>query len=405
MSTRRVDHEFRAAIVKPGLLPHANAAVADPLARFQLPRDTRTLTRGVRGSLRWSQTRLGRNVRPEQRPQADRLVLSDEARNGRRGPSGGQDADLASAQDTLDELLAQLRSRGLSGHPRTRALTQLRERISLERQALARSGRGSNRAASTGPLAEPPFKTAPQQAATDASGGFRAAFADLWDSLLGLIQRPDEKAAHRSAILKEVRESTAKGDRQGATRRLTQLLARDPKDAEAHARLGRLLLDAGELDAAEPHLRQAADNSPRDPARQIALGELHYHRGDPQEALMAFGKALRLQPEHSDTNAWLGILAHEGDRPVEAQRFLERAIAFDPNHVVARFYLAQVSLAQGDKLRADFQLDIVRKLEPTADLARFDSDEPPALPARTGTAAFTGWVVPRAGRLAGSPIA
>lgn len=376
-----------------------------------MPRDTRSLTRGVRGTLRWSQTRLGRNVRPDLQPEHDRLVLSEEARRGKfrgesraEGPAGRQAADLASARETLEELLAELRRRGLGNHPRTRALVLLRNRLAREEQALSRQA-ARGRAPATGPLGESPFPGESGRTITEESGGFMEACGDLWDTLLGLIQAPAERAAHRLAVLEEVRQRTERGDVRGATRRLRLLLARDPRDAEAHARLGRLLMDAGQYDAAEPHLRAAADARPRDPASHIALGELHYHRGDPREALVSFGKALRLRPEHSDTNAWLGILAHEGDRPVEAQRFLERAIAFDPNHAVARFYLAQVSLAQGDKLRADYQLDIVRKLEPAADLARFDAEARPALPARTDTAPYTGWVVPKAGRMAGMPTA
>ncbi len=350
------------------------AAGADPLyGPHVLPRDSRTATEGVRGKLRWSQTRLGRNVRPGPGLRADRLDLSEDAR--RRGAGG----DLAAAQDMLDEILAELGRRGMAQHPRTKALLLLKHRLQAE--------------------------AGPGQAAaeTPAQPGWLDLLGDMWDTLLGMVQQPAERAEHRKVLLKEIRERTDQGDTRGATRRLELLLQRDPGDAEAHAQLGRMLMDQGDLAGAEPHLRAAAEARPGDPARHIALGELAYHRGDPPEALVAFGKALRLRPEHSDANAWLGILAHEGDRPVEAMRFLERAIAFDPNHAVARYYLAQVSLAQGDKLRAGYQLDIVRRLEPAADLERFAHDEPKALPAHTGNVAYTGWVVPKPGRLAGSP--
>jgi cytochrome c-type biogenesis protein CcmH/NrfG len=234
-------------------------------------------------------------------------------------------------------------------------------------------------------------------------GNFFGALEELWDTLLGMVQAPAERIAHRKALLKEIRARTASGDTRGATRRLVLLLQRDPDDVEAHARLGRVFMEQGDLAGAEGHLRAVAEKRTADPAAHLALGEWHYHRGEPAEALIAFGKALRLKPEHADVNAWLGILAYEGDRPVEAQRFLERAVGFDGNHAVARFYLAQASLALGDKLRARFQLDLVRRLEPAADLERFSRDLPKAIPARTGGLTYTGWVVPRPGRLAGSP--
>jgi Tfp pilus assembly protein PilF len=326
----------------------------------------------------------------------DRLNLSEDAKRAgaATGPAAGEaasaDAEAESAwtaEETLDEILGELNRRGMRNHPRARALQALKQRLEQER------------------MARPPLKKPEEQTTTVESEGFMEALGGIWDSLLGLVQNPDEKAAHRKILLKQIRVKTDQGDFKGAERTLKMLLARDPQDAEAHARLGRMYLDAAEPAAAEPHVKAAAELRPRDPAAQILLGEFHYQRGEPQEALVAFGKALRSKPEHSDANAWLGILAHEGDRPIEAQRFLERAISFDPNHAVARYYLAQVSLAQGDSLRARYQLDIVRKLDPAADLSRFDRDVPPGLPARTGAQPYVGWVVPKPGRLAGSPTA
>lgn len=268
-------------------------------------------------------------------------------------------------------MLAELRRRGFAEHPRARALTLLQTKIVRERKQ------------------RPP--------ARDAVPTLREDAEDLLEKMLSIVRSPEQRAERRGRWLQEARSMEAKGDERGATRTLQRLIALDPSDTEAHASLGKLLLKAGDFDLAAPHLEAWTLSRAGEAAAHLALGELHYKRGDSADSLESFAKALRLVPEHSDANAWLGILAHEGNRPIEAQRFLERAIAFDPNHAVARFYLAQVSLAQGDKLRADYQLDIVRRLEPKADLARFE-DSAGAIPATTGNPRYSGWVLPRANR-------
>jgi hypothetical protein len=64
--------------------------------------------------------------------------------------------------------------------------------------------------------------------------------------------------------------------------------------------------------------------------------------------------------------------------------------------VVARFYLAQVSLQENDLLRARFQLGMVAQLSPEMDLARFNQNGE-ALAARSHrakTAPLHHWQVP-----------
>jgi len=281
------------------------------------------------------------------------------------------DPELQGALQTLDALMAGLSRRHLDGHPRARALARLRDRM---KQDLA-------------------SRQAPEQDAAKLDR-LLAAFRHAVNVVVDLPLRPDERAAHHRILLDGIRKRLDGGDRAGAERRLRHLVRLDPADAAPRVQLGRLLLDSGRLDEAREHLEAAIDRAPRDPAALLALGELYYRTGNMQGAATAFGKAQRVAPALADAHAWLGLLAHEASRPEEAQRLLERAVALEPGHAAARFYLAQVSLALGDTLRARFQLDIVRKLEPAADLARFESNDSAALPARTGW--HGGWIVPKA---------
>lgn len=360
----RVDREFRAEVLSStppriAARPAVSAAPTLPL----VPRDTRTLTRGVKSTLSWSQTRV-QERRDRQESQGDRY-------DGQPGGSGS-DADLQDAQETLADVLAELKKRGLGNHPRALALAALRDRLTLSRAArrpIAPAGRKSR------------WQTVSDE------------LQDLWEAVVSMVQTPEGRAARKTVLLARARQAAARGDRAGERTLLRRILLADPRDAAAHSRLGRLYLDSGELDLAEPHLGAAAAATPRDPKAQIALGEIHYRRHDPESAIVFFGQALRLNPDHSDANAWLGILAYDAQRPVEAQRFLERAIALDSNNAVARYYLAQLSFANGDHLRADYQLSVVHRLDPKADLERF-SDPANSLAGARSTA-YTGWLMPK----------
>ncbi len=365
----RVDSEFRAAVL--GSTAPRNAARQAVSAGEPRPfifHDTRSLTRGVKSSMRWSQTRPGQDESGRGLG-GDHLDLSGQGKSGSRTAG---DPRLADAHETLTDVLAELSRRGLGEHPRARALAHLRDTL---------SGPGSSG----------------RPAPTSAPGSWQSVrdeAADLWEAVLATIRSPAGRVAHKKELLARAQQAGGRGDLAGERRLLRRVLVGDPSDATAHARLGRLHLDAGQLAEAEPHLGAAAAARPKEPAAHIALGELHYRRQDPEAAIASFGRALRLNPDHSDANAWLGILAYDAQRPVEAQRFLERAIALDSNNSVARYYLAQLSLANGDTLRADFQLSVFRRLEPTAQLDPLSSAADSLASGRPGKG-YSGWQMPR----------
>ena len=365
----RVDSEFRAAVLA-STAPRNVARPAVPAGepRPFIFRDTRALTRGVKSSMRWSQTRFGQDESGSGLG-GDHLDLSGQ---GKAGSRAAGDPQLADAHQTLTDVLAELSRRGLADHPRARALEHLRDTL-------------SGPASPGGPA--PASHPGSWQAVRDEA-------ADLWEALLATIRSPAGRVAHKTDLLARAQQAAVRGDPAGERRWLRRVLVADPGDATAHVRLGRLHLDAGQLAEAEPHLGAAVAARPKEAAAHLALGELHYRRKDPDAAIASFGRALRLNPDHSDANAWLGILSYDAQRPVEAQRFLERAIALDSNNSVARYYLAQLSLANGDKLRADFQLSVFRRLEPTARLDRFSSTADSLASGSTGKG-YSGWQMPR----------
>lgn len=90
-------------------------------------------------------------------------------------------------------------------------------------------------------------------------------------------------------------EEPAPAEARGAYRRALEL---DPDHADAHVNLGRLLHEAGELDAAESHYRAA----PEDPTALFNLGVVLEDRGRLQEAREAYNAALRRDAGNADAH-------------------------------------------------------------------------------------------------------
>jgi uncharacterized protein HemY len=93
-----------------------------------------------------------------------------------------------------------------------------------------------------------------------------------------------------------------------------RLLEQAPTHVEAHINLGRLLHEAGELEAAEQHYRQGLAHAPGDPVAWFNLGVLLDDREDLAQAIAAYREALRLDPRNADAHFNLArLLERQGD--------------------------------------------------------------------------------------------
>jgi tetratricopeptide (TPR) repeat protein len=97
----------------------------------------------------------------------------------------------------------------------------------------------------------------------------------------------------------------------------------DPRHADAHVNLGRLLHEAGELRGAEVHYRLALAARPEDPTAAYNLGVCLQDRGNRGPAIEAYALALRGDPENADAHFNLAQLLEETGRPEEALRHLQ----------------------------------------------------------------------------------
>lgn len=178
-----------------------------------------------------------------------------------------------------------------------------------------------------------------------------------------------------------------------AGRLFRRVLKFQPGDPVACEGLGRCLYAEGRLTEARDALSQALGNTKRSDLLML-LGKISHQLGDRAYAKDVFTQAIAADPTQSESFSWLGVLSYEEGDLSSSMRFLQQSIALDPLSAVARFYLAQISLQQNDLLRANFQLDVVKRLDPMMDIPNLDPSK--ALAASTQDTFYEPyrWVLP-----------
>ncbi len=139
----------------------------------------------------------------------------------------------------------------------------------------------------------------------------------------------------------------------------------------AYGELGKLLLAAEYLDAAEACLlaaRAAASGERRWP---YYLGHLYKDRADHAASARAFEAALALASDDVPTLVWLGEAHLAQGRAADAERSFERALALQPGLVAGLWGVGRAALAQGDYERAVERLEGVLAAEPEATVAEY----------------------------------
>lgn len=115
-------------------------------------------------------------------------------------------------------------------------------------------------------------------------------------------------------------EAVAPSEARDAYRRAVEL---DPRHADAHVNLGRLLHEAGEVRAAERHYRVALDADPEHPTATFNLAVALEDLGRREEAIAAYERALACEPDHADAHFNVARLLEEAGRTAAALRHLK----------------------------------------------------------------------------------
>ncbi len=131
------------------------------------------------------------------------------------------------------------------------------------------------------------------------------------------------------------------GDYNNARALLLQVLAKDPLNVRAHARLGMIYYYGKDADMALQSYLTALALNPSDYNTLYNLGELYRTLlNDNEKALAAFVKALEYNPSHSEANYKAGLVCVENEMFKEAIRYFEASLENDRKNIRRLLQLA-----------------------------------------------------------------
>jgi tetratricopeptide (TPR) repeat protein len=159
-------------------------------------------------------------------------------------------------------------------------------------------------------------------------------------------------------------------DWEGAKLALHHLLARMPKSAEAHQRLGRVFQAQGQLPSAEAEYRQALTIDPEYIDALIGLGEVEAARGRLHAALTHIQAAIEVNPRRPQAQLAQARVMESLGRTDEALAAYFRALKYDGTSPEALLRVATIQLDRGQPDQALPRLTQVLELAPNDAEAR-----------------------------------
>ncbi len=191
------------------------------------------------------------------------------------------------------------------------------------------------------------------------------------------LEEAKKKLTPSSALERAFGEmSELSGDYDGAIAHYNAALAKDPKDASTHFRLGLafrrvrkfdsaaseldkvaavdkdypglalerglLFQESGDVQKAIEQFNGALAKAPDDPDLQLRVGAAYVAIGRPDEALPMLRKVLDKRPASAEAHHYIGraLMLQPGPERADALRFLKRAVDLDPNRAEFHVYLA-----------------------------------------------------------------
>lgn len=136
--------------------------------------------------------------------------------------------------------------------------------------------------------------------------------------------------------------------------------------AAAYGEMGKLLMAAAFLDAAEACYLNAQKLAPNDRRWPYYLGHLYKGKGPIEKSVSSFERALQLVPDDVAAMVWLGEAYLAEGRADAADRLFAEALALQPSVAAARFGAGRAALAKREYRRAVDQLTEALTLDPRA---------------------------------------
>lgn len=161
-----------------------------------------------------------------------------------------------------------------------------------------------------------------------------------------------KQAVEAQQLVQEAREAHSQQDANRATQLLSEAIALNPRDADAHRELARSLATLGRAEDSIQQLRFAAELEPDDPIVWIQLSELYLQQKNYQLADEAIQKALSVEPANVEA-LWTAAQIEEArDRKQQAIQYCHRIFAIEPRHVPASLLTARMHIANYEPDRA-----------------------------------------------------
>jgi arylsulfatase A-like enzyme/Flp pilus assembly protein TadD len=256
------------------------------------------------------------------------------------------------------ETVARLRALGYAAGTRAPAgepppgLPDPKDRIALwnllgEAESLVERGRAREAVAKLDAVleAEPdnPFALSRSGAALAEAGDFAAALPRLRRATEVDPDQPETRRAFAFALNRLGRHEEAAGEWMEAVRL-------QPRRPELWVNLGGSLGLAGAPRRAVEAFRRAVEIEPEDPALLIRLAFAEHAAGDRAGAAGDLARAAELTGPDSFPHAGaLGLLLADLDRPAEARPWLARSRPAEPEYAPARYRLAELLAAAGER--------------------------------------------------------
>jgi tetratricopeptide (TPR) repeat protein len=136
--------------------------------------------------------------------------------------------------------------------------------------------------------------------------------------------------------------------------------------AAAYGDMGKLLMAATYLDAAESCYRNASTLAPRDARWAYYLGHLYKSKGPIARSVASFERALELRPDDVATLVWLGEGYLAQGRFGDAESTFAKASSRDSKSAAALAGSGRTALARKDFARAVRMLEQALEIEPRA---------------------------------------
>ncbi|MGD9721562.1 MAG: tetratricopeptide repeat protein [Pirellulales bacterium] len=165
------------------------------------------------------------------------------------------------------------------------------------------------------------------------------------EALYGQVLAAEPRQADAHHLLGMI--ALARNELEQAVKRIRAAIECNAMAPHYHYHLGTALLRAGRTDEAIDSYRQAVLLDPNSPPLHIALGTALRTAGQPAQAEASFRAALRLAPLSAEAQHDLGNVLHEQERLEEAAAAFERAAELRPAAFEPLFNLGNCCKDQG----------------------------------------------------------